>query len=35
MSFKFEKLEVYQLSLAYIDLAYEIASKLPVNEEYN
>ena len=35
MPFKFEKLEVYQLSLAYIDLAYEIASKLPVNEEYN
>jgi four helix bundle protein len=35
MPFKFEKLEVYQLSLAYIDLAYEIAGKLPANEEYN
>lgn len=29
MGFKFEKLEVWQLSLEYIDLIYEIAEKLP------
>ena len=35
MPFKFEKLEVYQLALEYVDLAYEIAGMLPQNEEYN
>ena len=35
MPFKFEKLEVWQLALDYIDLIYEIAEKLPRNEEYN
>jgi four helix bundle protein len=35
MPFKFEKLEVWQLALDYIDLVYEIAGKLPRSEEYN
>jgi four helix bundle protein len=35
MPFKFEKLEVWQLSLDYIDLIYEIANQLPRSEEYN
>ena len=35
MPFKFEKLEVWQMSLAYIDLIYEIAEELPRSEEYN
>jgi four helix bundle protein len=35
MPFKFEKLEVWQLALDYIDLIYEIADQLPRSEEYN
>ena len=35
MPFKFEKLEVWQLSLDYIDLIYDIANQLPRSEEYN
>lgn len=35
MPFKFEKLEVWQLALDYIDLVYEIAGELPRSEEYN
>jgi four helix bundle protein len=35
MPFKFEKLEVYQLALAYVDLIYDLAAKLPKSEEYN
>ena len=35
MPFKFEKLEVWRLSLDYIDLIYEIAGQLPKSEEYN
>ncbi len=35
MAFKFEKLEVWRLSLDYIDLIYEIAGQLPRVEEYN
>ena len=35
MPFKFERLEVWQMSLDYIDLIYEIASELPRSEEYN
>lgn len=35
MGFKFEKLEVWQLSLEYIDLIYEIAEKLPKHEQDN
>ncbi len=32
---KFEKLEVWQLSVAYADLCYGVAEQLPVKEEYN
>jgi four helix bundle protein len=35
MPFKFEKLEVWGLALAYIDSIYEIAEKLPKSEEHN
>jgi len=33
--FKFEGLRVYQLALEYIDRVYDVAAKLPRNEEYN
>ncbi len=33
--FKFEKLEVWQLALDYIDLIYEITNQLPRSEDYN
>ena len=35
MPFKFEKLEVYQLALAYIDFIYDLSAQLPKSEEYN
>ena len=35
MAFKFEKLEVWQLALDYLDLIYQIAGQLPRSEEYN
>src|SRR5437868_6626353 len=35
MAFKFEQLDVWQLSLDYIDLIYKIADQLPRSEEYN
>jgi four helix bundle protein len=35
MPFKFEKLEVWQRALDYIDLTYTIAAQLPRSEEYN
>ena len=35
MPFKFEKLEVWQLSLDYVDLLYQIAEQLPSSEKYN
>ncbi|MDI6716130.1 MAG: four helix bundle protein [Actinomycetota bacterium] len=35
MGFKFEKLEVWDLALQYIDLAYGVASRLPQSEDYN
>jgi four helix bundle protein len=35
MSFKFEKLEVWQLSLEYSDLIYGITANLPKKEAYN
>jgi four helix bundle protein len=33
--FKFEKLEVWQLSLEYIDDCYAMANRLPKREEFN
>jgi len=33
--FKFEKLELWQLALEYIDLVYEVTEQLPQSEEYN
>lgn len=35
MPFKFEQLEVWRSSLAYIDLMYQIADLLPRSEEFN
>ena len=35
MSFKFENLEVWHLSLGYIDLVYAISDLLPRHEEFN
>jgi four helix bundle protein len=35
MPFKFEKLEVWQLAVDYIDLIYNLAEQLPQSEQYN
>jgi four helix bundle protein len=35
LSFKFENLEVWKLSLEYMDKIYEISKLLPPKEEYN
>ena len=35
MPFKFEKLEVWQRAIDYVDLTYQIAAGLPRDEEYN
>jgi four helix bundle protein len=35
MAFKFEKLDVWQTALNYLDLVYNIAEQLPRSEEYN
>ena len=35
MPFKFEKLEVYQLALDYVDEIYELANQLPQSENFN
>jgi len=35
MGFKFEKLEVWNMSLQYIDIIYDIALKLPPFEDFN
>ena len=35
MAFKFEKLEVWQLSLTYINTTYKLAEILPTSEKYN
>jgi lipopolysaccharide transport system permease protein len=35
MSYKFQKLEIYQLALDYLDLLYELSARLPRSEEYN
>ena len=33
--YKFERLEVYQLALDYIDRVYDLAERLPRSEDYN
>ena len=35
MTFKFEKLEVWQLAIQYVDTVYQVAEKLPRSEEFN
>jgi four helix bundle protein len=35
MEFKFERLEVWQLALEYLDLVCDIAGQLPKSEDYN
>lgn len=35
MGYKFERLEVWQLALEYLDTIYVIAEQLPRAEEYN
>ena len=35
MPYKFEKLEVWQFALEYVDLIYDLAARLPKSEEYN
>jgi len=35
MAYKFEQLDVWKLSLDYVDLVYALASELPKSEEYN
>lgn len=35
MPYKFENLDVWKLSIEYVDLIYEIANQLPKSEEYN
>lgn len=35
MTFKFEKLDVWQMSLEYSDLVYDLSEKLPEHEKFN
>lgn len=35
MTYKFEKLEIYQLAPEYLDLIYSVAGKLPQLEAFN
>lgn len=35
MPYKFEQLDVWKLSLEYVDTIYLLAEKLPKSEEYN
>jgi four helix bundle protein len=35
MAFKFERLDVWRLALDYVDVIYELSSRLPRDEEYN
>ena len=35
MTYKFEQLDVWQLSMDYVDLIYTLSDKFPHNEEYN
>jgi len=34
-TYKFQRLEVYQLALEYLDLLYELAKTFPAEEKYN
>jgi hypothetical protein len=35
VTYKFQKLEIYQLALQYIDFMYSLAQKLPRSEDFN
>ena len=35
MTYKFQKLEIYQLSLEYVRMVYDLAEKLPAGENFN
>ncbi len=35
MPFKFERLDIWQLAVSYIDIAYAIADQLPREEDFN
>jgi four helix bundle protein len=35
MTYKFQRLEIYQLALDYLDLLYELAARLPRSEDFN
>jgi four helix bundle protein len=35
MTYKFQKLEIYEIALQYIDLMYALADKLPKVEDFN
>ena len=35
MTYKFQKLEIYQLALEYVGLVYDVADKLPGKENFN
>lgn len=35
MTYKFQRLEIYQLSLNYVELIYEVVQKLPRSENFN
>jgi four helix bundle protein len=35
MAYKFQRLEIYQLALEYIDLIYALCEKLPRSEDFN
>lgn len=35
MTYKFQKLEIYQLALDYLELIYALAEKLPRSEDFN
>ena len=33
--YEFQRLEIYQLALDYVDLTYSLAARLPKNEDFN
>lgn len=35
MTYKFEKLEIYQLALDHLDMIYALADRLPASEQHN